>query len=279
MNKFWKCWKWVVLGVAIALLPILLQAIYLMNSPQPAQEAVAYASPQAQKPAEALAKADPLKAPKESLVESTVENSTSLAAQQNQKLATSTLAKVPNVPNSLLSASTKLGHFPYAEANQNQLMTISSYAQHEYQRYEKLHSEAALALMKLIYAARDEGVWIIPVSGFRTIADQEKLFQAQVRKAGSEAAAAKISAPPGYSEHHTGYAIDLADGHYPNQDITGDFQQTGAFRWLIQHASEFGFEMSFPPNNSQGVSYESWHWRFIGSSQARMIFAKAKQDF
>lgn len=276
MNKFWKCWKWVVLGVAIALLPILLQAIYLMNLSQPAQEAAAYASLQAQKPAEALAKADSLKAPKEPLVEPTVENSASLAAQQNQKLAASTLAKVPN---SLLSTSTKLGHFPYAEANQNQLMTISSYAQHEYQRYEKLHSEAALALMKLIYAARDEGVWIIPVSGFRTITDQEKLFQAQVRKTGSDAAAAKISAPPGYSEHHTGYAIDLADGHYPNQDITSAFQQTGAFRWLTQHASEFGFEMSFPPNNFQGVSYEPWHWRFVGSSQASMIFAKAKQDF
>lgn len=274
MNRFWKCWKWMLLGITIALIPILHQSLYLTNQPQSAQKAVAYASPQAQKLAEVPVKTNFSKIQKELLDESVAQNPVAIAAQQNQNLPTpSILAKAPKSP---LDTPPRLGHFSYAEADQNQLMTISSYAKHEYQRYEKLHSDAALALMKLIYAARDEGVWIIPVSGFRTIADQEKLFQAQIRKTGSESAAAKISAPPGYSEHHTGYAIDLADGHYPNQDITMDFQQEGAFRWLIQHASEFGFEMSFHPNNSQGVSYEPWHWRFIGSSQARAVFTKAR---
>jgi zinc D-Ala-D-Ala carboxypeptidase len=268
MNRFWKCWKWILLGIVIALIPILHQSMYFTTQPHSAP-------PQAQKLSEVAVKANFSKTQKEPIDESTTQNPVALAVQQNQKLPTPSVStKISKLP---LNTSPKLGHFPYAEADQSQLMTISSYAKHEYQRYEKLHSEAALALMKLIYAARDEGVWIIPVSGFRTIANQEKLFQAQIRKTGSEAAAAKISAPSGYSEHHTGYAIDLADGHYPNQDITTDFQQSGAFHWLIQHANEFGFEMSFPPNNPQGVSYEPWHWRFRGSSQARMVFAKVKQ--
>ncbi|WP_242038816.1 M15 family metallopeptidase [Anabaena lutea] len=171
----------------------------------------------------------------------------------------------------------KFGHFPYSEGDTEKMIIIGSYAQHEYQRFEQLAPEAALALMKLIYAARDEGVWIIPVSGFRSIATQDKLFQSQIQRRGSPEAAAKLSAPPGYSEHHTGYALDLADGHFPKQDVTYNFANTDAFRWLSQHGKEFGFELSFPANNLQGVSYEPWHWRFIGSPNAVRIFARAKQ--
>ncbi len=181
---------------------------------------------------------------------------------------------IPSVttPSIRASGKTKLGHFPYQEGDVNQMIVIGSYAQQEYQRYEKLLPEAALALMKLIYAARDEGVWIVPVSCFRSIADQEKLFKAQIQRLGSPEAAAKVSAPPGYSEHHTGYALDLTDGHFPKQDIRDKFAKTDAFKWLSVHGKEFGFEMSFPQNNHQGVSYEPWHWRFIASPATQVIF-------
>lgn len=188
-----------------------------------------------------------------------------------------TAIQPPNPPETLPpQTEPKYGHFPYPEANQNNLIIISSYAQKQYQRFERMHTEAALALMKMIYAARDEGVWIVPVSGFRTIAYQETLFQAQIQRRGSPEEAAKLSAPAGYSEHHTGYAIDLADGNFPKQDITYEFANTNAFRWLNKHAKEYGFELSFPENNRQGVSYEPWHWRFIGSPRAGKIFAGAK---
>ncbi|WP_254921516.1 M15 family metallopeptidase [Nodularia sp. NIES-3585] len=180
--------------------------------------------------------------------------------------------------NQLESNKTKLGHFLYAEGDFSQMLIVASYAPHEYQRFERLAPEAALALMKLIYAARNEGVWIIPVSGFRSVAAQEKLFQKQIEKQGSPEKAAKLSAPPGYSEHATGYAIDLADGNFPKQDITNQFAETKAFQWLTLHAKEFGFEMSFPKNNPQGVSYEPWHWRYIGSSHAAAIFTNAKNS-
>lgn len=170
----------------------------------------------------------------------------------------------------------KYGHFPYPEGDYNKMIIISSYAKNEYQRFERLAPEAALALMKLIYAARDENVWIIPVSGFRHIAAQEKLFKAQIERRGSVEAAVKLSAPPGYSEHATGYAVDIADGHYPKQDVTYDFSKTDAYKWLNIHAKEFGFELSFIENNSQGVSYEPWHWRFVGSAEAATIFKRAR---
>jgi zinc D-Ala-D-Ala carboxypeptidase len=90
---------------------------------------------------------------------------------------------------------------------------------------------------------------------------------------GSAAAAAKSVAPPGYSEHHTGYAVDLADA---NQDFL-DFGNSPAFRWMRLHAHEFGFELSFPHNNRQGVDYEPWHWRFVGSPQAAKTFELAEE--
>jgi D-alanyl-D-alanine carboxypeptidase len=169
---------------------------------------------------------------------------------------------------------TKYSHFPYAEADTNRLMIIASYAQQEYQRFEQLDKEASLALMKMIYAARDEGVWLVPVSGFRNFTNQDLLFKNQVERRGSPEEAAKLSAPPGYSEHHTGYAIDLTDGLFPKKDITYDFEKTNSYQWLTIHAREFGFEMSFPANNSQGVNYEPWHWRFVGSPDASKIFAR-----
>jgi zinc D-Ala-D-Ala carboxypeptidase len=181
-------------------------------------------------------------------------------------------------PQTTIPSPTSYGHFAYLHAYPNQLMTVASYATKEYQRFESLAPEAAKALMKMIYAARDEKVWIIPVSGFRTIEQQKKLFDEQIKRRGSIQEAAKISAPPGYSEHHTGYAVDLADGHFPKQDITLKFEKTDAFGWLNRHAQEFGFELSFYNSNPQGVGYEPWHWRYIGSPEAANIFAQARKQ-
>jgi D-alanyl-D-alanine carboxypeptidase len=174
---------------------------------------------------------------------------------------------------------TYLGHLFYPLANPDRLMTIASYGEDIYQRYEYLDFEAAKALMKLIYSARNDGVWIVPVSAFRDVERQRLLFENQVERRGSIEAASKISAPPGYSEHHTGLAVDLADGRFPKQDITSQFENTDAFRWLQKNAERFGFEMSFPLENQQGVMYEPWHWRFVGSENARAMFAKAKELF
>ena len=185
---------------------------------------------------------------------------------------------VEEVIDNIVIEPVKLGHFPYKEAKEQNLVVIASYAQGKYQRYERLHKDAALALMRMIYAARDSGVWIVPVSGYRDIEKQGYLFKAQVRRRGTEMEAAKLSAPPGHSEHHTGFTIDLTDGLYLNQDITYKFASSDAYKWLVAHAYKFGFELSFPENNSQGVSFEPWHWRYIGSSDALKTFARAREN-
>lgn len=166
------------------------------------------------------------------------------------------------------------GHLPYPEAKQN-LIVVGSYSDWQ-QRFERMENEAGLALMKMLDAARGDGVWLVPVSGFRDVQRQTELFQSQVKITGSVQQAAQSVAPPGYSEHHTGLAIDLTDGMKQRSAISSDFAKTAAYRWLRRNAKRFGFELSFPPGNVQGVKYEPWHWRYVGSAEAKDIFRAAR---
>jgi len=68
----------------------------------------------------------------------------------------------------------------------------------------------------------------------------------------------KVNTPPGYSEHHTGRAVDLATPGCP--PLTEEFETTAAFAWLVRHAHRFGFTMRYPRGNRFGIAYEPWHW-------------------
>lgn len=186
------------------------------------------------------------------------------------EISSSVVISEESLPDEFLDS--RFGHFRYSEMDTEMLMTIASFGVGEYQRFERLAPEAAFSLLRMIYAARDEGVWIVPVSAFRDTERQRQLFEAQIRRKGTPEAAAKSTAPPGYSEHHTGYAIDLTDGQVPDADISQTFAKTSAFEWLIRNAATFEYELSFPPDNPQGVMYEPWHWRFVGSEKALSIF-------
>ena len=214
-------------------------------------------------------------------VEPTPEGSTSTVAPA-ELLPLEERAVAPNTPSPAedlsLPGLPEYGHFPYAEANPDDLVTVASFGLRENQRFEKLHPDAAAALMQMTNAARDEGVWIVLSSAFRKIDQQAELFVAQTQRRGSPEEAAKSSAPPGHSEHHTGYAMDLSDGHFPSADINQSFANTDAYLWLLQHAAEYGFELSFPLNNAQGVSYEPWHWRFVGTPAASATFSRSNSS-
>jgi len=158
------------------------------------------------------------------------------------------------------------------EAVENELTVVGEYRQTG--RKVKLCADAAAALFHLMAQAFKDGVAIIPVSGFRTVAYQASLFRQAVAKYGSEAAAVRWVARPGNSEHHAGLAIDLGDGADPDCDVEPLFEKTRAFDWLQANAARFGFELSYPRNNPHGVNYEPWHWRFIGASGATQIFQK-----
>ena len=165
-----------------------------------------------------------------------------------------------------LAVDTKFGHFAFPETSAA-LGDAGRYR--DTGRVVQLRTEAAAAFVAMQQAARDEGVNLVPISGFRTSAYQDGLFERAVGRYGSPEEAAVWVAPPGYSEHHTGLAIDIGDLNHPETDVEVPFETTPAFDWLKHNADRFGFELSFPDGNPQGVSYEPWHWRFIGELSTR----------
>jgi len=70
--------------------------------------------------------------------------------------------------------------------------------------------------------------------------------------------------------------VDIGDGNTPATNLSPDFENTAAFKWLEKNAPYYSFEISFPKNNPQGVSYEPWHWRFVGDRDSLETFYKAK---
>ncbi|MEA5533433.1 M15 family metallopeptidase [Crocosphaera sp. XPORK-15E] len=164
-----------------------------------------------------------------------------------------------------------LGHLPYEEANPSALKAITTDGR------IKLRINAAESFRKMQRDARAKGIILTPISGFRTVAEQEYLFFEVKRQRNQETRKrAEVSAPPKYSEHHTGYAIDIGDGNVPASNLSPSFEQTAAFRWLENNGAKYSFELSFPKNNAQGISYEPWHWRYVGDPDSLETFYKAR---
>jgi LAS superfamily LD-carboxypeptidase LdcB len=163
-------------------------------------------------------------------------------------------------------------HPLYKEPAETELVVVGKYRQTD--REIRLRADAAAALHSLIAQARAAGAAIIPISGFRTVAYQKSLFQRAVVKYGSEDAAVRWVARPGHSEHQTGLAVDLGEEDSPACDVEPQFEETHSFRWLQTNAARFDFELSYPRYNPRGVNYEPWHWRFIGTPEAKQILQR-----
>jgi D-alanyl-D-alanine carboxypeptidase len=165
-----------------------------------------------------------------------------------------------------------LGHLPYAVAPERDLTAISR------DGILRLRTTAAESFLKMQAAAKAQGIILNPISGFRTKAEQNHLFfEVKQQRNQDTSQRAEVSAPPGYSEHHTGYALDIGDGSVPATNLSPNFEKTAAFQWLKDNAHRYSFEMSFALHNVQGVSYEPWHWRFVGDSDSLETFYKARQ--
>lgn len=180
-----------------------------------------------------------------------------------------TAARINPLPQS------RYGHLPYAEDSLDRLVSVGSYGTGANQRTESLDKDAAATFAQMKTDAASSGVSLVAISGFRSISDQEKLFERQIQRQGSATAAARLSAPAGYSEHHTGFALDIGDGSRPETDVKFEFENTKAYQWLQANGRRYGVELSFPLNNVQGVSFEPWHWRFISSPNAIAFFSVA----
>lgn len=166
--------------------------------------------------------------------------------------------------NEVAKGTNKLfGHCRHEEADRSKLVSI----QGAY-RMELLRPAAARAFEDMRHAARRDGISLHLVSGFRSVKHQEDLyFGIKAERAQSSKERALVSAPPGFSEHHTGYALDICD---ETLSLDESFASTRAYRWLQQNARMFNFEMSFPENGQ--VAFEPWHWRFEGETEAIEAF-------
>ena len=176
-----------------------------------------------------------------------------------------------SLPLILGAAETKFGHHRYPLLSEKELKIAGNYR--ETGRVIKLHPDAAEAFVQMVAAAKNQNTIIVPISGHRTKKYQENLFKnSRKRHNRTEEETAHWVAPVGFSEHHTGYALDLGDGNAPTTDIEQSFEDTAAFRWLTENAATYHFELSFPRNNPQGIGYEPWHWRFVGTTESQKLF-------
>lgn len=121
----------------------------------------------------------------------------------------------------------------------------------------KLQPQAATAWRRMVNDAKYEGIALTPVSAFRSVEEQQRLWDAQVQRQGSPEAAARVSAPPGHSEHHTGLTLDI-------NSLETSFENTPAFQWLTNNSARYGFTMSYPKDGSGAAGYEPWHWSYSG---------------
>ncbi|HLX69916.1 MAG TPA: M15 family metallopeptidase [Verrucomicrobiae bacterium] len=129
-----------------------------------------------------------------------------------------------------------------------------------YGREQKLTPQAAAAWQSMKAAAENDGQILQLVSAFRSVDYQKQIIQRKRAAGQSWEQILRVSALPGYSEHHTGRTIDVT---CPDcKPLTEDFDSTSAFAWLSLHAGKFGFTMTYPPGNPLGVAYEPWHWTF-----------------
>jgi D-alanyl-D-alanine carboxypeptidase len=109
-------------------------------------------------------------------------------------------------------------------------------------------------------AATKDGITLLPFSSFRSYLYQKGLIVAKLKKGEPIETILKTLAAPGYSEHHTGEALDITTTGCPQaQEI---FETTTAYKWLAANGKNFGFTESFPRNNPHNFVYEPWHWKF-----------------
>ena len=143
----------------------------------------------------------------------------------------------------------------YEEATNLELVEVG-----EDGREYRLIPTAASAWRDLKAAAREDGISIHLASAYRSVARQVEIIQTKLDAGIGIEEILTLCAAPGFSEHHTGRAVDIATPGSP--ELEEEFESTAAFQWLTRHAAGFGFTLSYPRGNAAGYVYEPWHWCF-----------------
>ncbi len=127
-------------------------------------------------------------------------------------------------------------------------------------RQPLLAEEAYSAWRTMRAQALADGITLQIVSAYRSAEYQKGLFRKKLDRGEDIEAILKVNAAPGYSEHHSGCALDVTSPGY--KPLEEEFENSPAFLWLCNHAEDFGFTLSFPKCNAKGMSYEPWHWMY-----------------
>ncbi len=127
-----------------------------------------------------------------------------------------------------------------------------------YRRPLWLLAAAARAWQALHRAATREGVALDVISGYRSHDYQVAIIRRKLGRGQTIDDILRVNAAPGYSEHHSGRALDIGCPGQAPADI--GFETTPAFAWLREHGARFGFRLSYPRDNPHGIDYEPWHW-------------------
>ena len=147
------------------------------------------------------------------------------------------------------------GHLEYYEIDSSDIVSIGE--------GQTLNRDAVGDYQKMLAAAAKDGIRLFPKSGFRSFEVQQQNFYGKMKARHISAdSMSRAVAPPGHSEHATGDAVDF-------NSLEQTFDGTKEFKWMQDHAAEYNFELSFPKNNPQGVMYEPWHWRWVGTAEAK----------
>lgn len=125
-------------------------------------------------------------------------------------------------------------------------------------RPQWLAPRAARAWARMRDAAARDGVELQIVSAFRSVEYQLGILKRKLDRGLSIEEILRVSAAPGYSEHHSGRALDITTPG--SAALEEEFEHSAAFAWLSTNAQRYGFRLSYPRGNRHGIAYEPWHW-------------------
>ena len=143
----------------------------------------------------------------------------------------------------------------------------------------KLDYRVASHYNEMYNAALDDGIELVPISGYRSVERQKRNFENKIDKYIDQGygrieatqMAATIILPPGTSEHNAGLAMDICS-------LEQDFEETKEFRWLSENAADYGFILRYPEDKQDitKIIYEPWHWRYVGVEAAKEMKASGQ---
>ena len=221
---------------------------------------------------------------------SSIEESSSSSSLQEEPAGSSSSSSEPETESS--AASSSEAEEPKTENEYSVLILVNpwNYIPDDYtaelvtvQGKYKLDEKAAESAKELLAAAKEAGFDMVLCSAYRTVEKSRELYNNKVSQfinagydeATAKTEAAKWVAPPGTSEHHTGLAMDLVSSDYWGyySDLEHAYENFDSFKWMYEHCAEFGFILRYPKDKQDitGITYEPWHYRYVGKEAAEYI--------